>query len=145
MERKYFSTNKEIPAAHILRLNNLLKEMSIEEKDSCALYIEKFKRMIGDKSWSIDALNDEMDKLTELLNHGRKIVMHITCTEMTEMMGNLITQAKHVERGYEGDFSPIRARVDFVLTKVTRGLLPSLIAQSAVSDDVLEETDEYIY
>jgi len=61
------------------------------------------------------------------------------------MMSNLVAQSRHVERRHEGDFSLHRDRVDFVLTRLSRDLLPSLIAQSVVVGDVIEETDEFIF
>jgi hypothetical protein len=145
LERNYLSCGDSIPKAHVNRLNKILNEMSDEEKDACAIYAKKLRKMTNDMNWGIDELRAEMDRLMELLKHGKKIIMHVTCSEMSEMMSNLVAQSRHVERRHEGDFSLHRDRVDFVLTRLSRDLLPSLIAQSVVVGDVIEETDEFIF
>jgi hypothetical protein len=145
LEKKYQGNFKEISTSHILRIYRIINVLDDEAKDRVSIYISKFKTMVGDKSWSTEDLEVEMCNFARLFKHGIKIIMYVTCTELTDKMSNLILQSNFVELNYQGDFSPIRARLDFLLTKAVRELLPSLISQKAVCGDILEESDEFIY
>jgi hypothetical protein len=144
LERKYANSKESLPSTYINRISRLIKELNDDEKRSCQLYIQKFNDLIGSKSYSVDELMNNINELLELCKLGKHIIKVYTCSQVTEKLDDIIIQSKHVERNFEGDFSNIRNKIDWTLTKCFREIMPSLIAQKAVVGDVLASNDEII-
>lgn len=137
LEIKYSNNGISVPSAHIKRISNIIKQLNQEEKKSCAIYIEKFKKLNGVATE--DEVEFAIDNLEKLCEFGENIASFMDYKQVINSFDDLAMKFKLLVSSSDKDYSLLKIRVDKLLTKSFRELLPIMLATQLTKKGVTND------
>jgi hypothetical protein len=122
-----YNAGNAIPSAHIKRISNIISHLSNEEKESCAIYIEKFKKL--NNSVTEEIVDDAINNLENVCEYGEEIVNYMEYQNVINLMDDVSIKFKSLIIDSKKDYSLLKIKIDKLLTKAFRELMPVLLAK----------------
>lgn len=122
-----YNAGNVIPSAHIKRISNIISHLSNEEKESCAIYIEKFKKL--NNSVTEEIVDESVNNLEKACEYGEDIINFMEYQNVINLMDDVSIKFKSLIIDSKKDYSFLKIKIDKLLTKAFRELMPVLLAK----------------